>query len=65
LDKHCGSAKDATFFTAWDNATVGNFLFSGGVLATAYTAGDTYAIPSGSLTASLRLSGLIWRRLDS
>lgn len=49
-------SQDATHFTAWDNATTGNFLFSGTITANAYTAGDTYTITSGSLTATLTLA---------
>jgi hypothetical protein len=49
-------SQDATFFTAWDNSSAGNFLFSGSIVGNAYTAGDTYTIPSGSLTASLTLA---------
>ena len=49
-------SEDATFFTAWDAATAGNFLFSGAITGNAYTAGDTFTIPSGSLTASLTLA---------
>jgi hypothetical protein len=49
-------SQDATFFTAWDNASAGNFLFSGTISGNAYTAGDTYVIPSGSLTASLTIA---------
>ncbi len=44
------------FFTAWDASTSGNFLFSGSVTANPYTAGDTFTITSGSLTASLTLA---------
>ena len=46
-------SEDATFFTAWDDLTAGNFLFSGTITGNAYSAGDTYTIVSGSLTASL------------
>ena len=46
-------SQDATFFTTWDNASTGNFLFSGTIIGDAYTAGDTFTIPAGSLTASL------------
>jgi hypothetical protein len=46
-------SEDATHFTAWDNLTAGNFLFSGTITGNPYTAGDTYTIASGSLTASL------------
>jgi hypothetical protein len=49
-------SQDATFFSAWDNASTGNFLFSGSISGNAYTAGDTYVIPSGSLTVSLTLA---------
>lgn len=49
-------SQDATHFTAWDNLTAGNFLFSGTITANAYSAGDTYTIASGSLTASLTLA---------
>jgi phage gp29-like protein len=46
-------SEDATFFTAWDDLTAGNFLFSGTITGNAYSAGDTYTIVSGSLSASL------------
>lgn len=49
-------SEDATFFTAWDSATTGNFLFSGTITGNAYTAGDSYVIPSGSLTVSLTIA---------
>jgi len=49
-------SQDATFFTAWDSASAGNFLFSGSISGNAYTAGDTYVIPSGSLTVSLTIA---------
>lgn len=49
-------SQDATFFTAWDNVSAGNFLFSGTMTGNAYTAGDTFTIPSGSLTASLTVA---------
>lgn len=49
-------SQDATHFSAWDNLTAGNFLFSGTITANAYSAGDTYTIASGSLTASLTLA---------
>lgn len=49
-------SQDATFFSAWDNASAGNFLFSGSITGNAYTAGDTYVIPSGSLTVSLTIA---------
>jgi hypothetical protein len=49
-------SQDATYFTAWDNISAGNFLFSGTITGNAYIAGDTYTIPSGSLTASLTVA---------
>lgn len=49
-------SQDATHFTAWDNISAGNFLFSGTITANAYTAGDTFTISSGSLTVSLTLA---------
>ena len=49
-------SEDATFFSVWDNLTAGNFLFSGTISGNAYTAGDTYLIDSGSLTASLTIA---------
>jgi hypothetical protein len=49
-------SQDATHFTVWDNLTAGNFLFSGAVVAGAYTAGDTYTITAGNLNASLTVA---------
>jgi hypothetical protein len=49
-------SQDATYFTAWDSLTTGNFLFSGTITGNPYTAGDTYTIPSGSLTVSLTVA---------
>ena len=49
-------SQDATHFTAWDNATTGNFLFSGTITGNAYEAGDTYTIASGNLSASLTVA---------
>jgi len=49
-------SQDATHFTAWDNETAGNFLFSGTIIGNAYTAGDTYTISSGGLTVSLTVA---------
>jgi uncharacterized membrane protein YgdD (TMEM256/DUF423 family) len=49
-------SQDATFFSAWDNVSAGNFLFSGTVTANAYTAGDTFTISSGALTVSLTVA---------
>ena len=49
-------SEDANHFTAWDNVSAGNFLFSGQIQANPYDAGDTYTILSGNLTASLTLA---------
>jgi hypothetical protein len=49
-------SQDATHFTAWDNVSAGNFLFSGTITANAYTAGDTFTISSGALTVSLTVA---------
>jgi hypothetical protein len=49
-------SQDATHFTAWDNISAGNFLFSGTITGNAYTAGDTYTISSGNLSASLTVA---------
>lgn len=49
-------SQDATYFTVWDSLTTGNFLFSGTITGNPYTAGDTYTIPSGSLTVSLTVA---------
>jgi len=49
-------SQTATFFTAWDAATAGNFLFSGSITGNPYTAGDTFTIASGALTVSLTLA---------
>jgi hypothetical protein len=49
-------SQDATHFTAWDNLTTGNFLFSGTITGNSYTAGDTYTISSGGLTVSLTVA---------
>jgi hypothetical protein len=49
-------SQDATHFSLWDNSAGGNFLGSGTITANAYTAGDTYTIPSGQLTLSLTVA---------
>jgi len=49
-------SQDATHFTAHDNVSAGNFLFSGTITGNAYTAGDTYTITSGNLSASLTVA---------
>lgn len=49
-------SQDATHFSLWDASSSGNFLGSGTITANAYTAGDTYTIPSGQLTLSLTVA---------
>jgi hypothetical protein len=49
-------SQDATFFSVFDSATAGNFLFSGVISGNPYTAGDTYTIEAGSLTATLSIA---------
>lgn len=49
-------SQDATHFTAHDSVSAGNFLFSGTITGNAYTAGDTYTISSGNLSASLTVA---------
>lgn len=49
-------SQDATHFTLWDDPTAGNFLGSGTITANAYTAGDTYTIPTGDLDLSLTIA---------
>ena len=49
-------SEDATYFSLWDDLTAGNFLASGTITANAYTAGDDYVCPSGSLTLSLTVA---------
>jgi len=49
-------SEDATHFSAWDNLTAGNFLFSGTITGNPYTAGDTYTIASGALNVSLTIA---------
>jgi hypothetical protein len=49
-------SQDATHFTLWDASTAGNFIGSGTITANAYTAGDTFTIPSGDLTLSLTVA---------
>lgn len=49
-------SQDATHFSLWDAATSGNFLGSGTITANAYTAGDTYTIPSGDLDITLTIA---------
>jgi hypothetical protein len=45
-----------TKFTRWSASTAGTFGFSGTVTANAVTTGDTFTIPSGSMTTSVTLA---------
>lgn len=49
-------SEDYTHFTSWDVSSAGVFGFSGSVTANAVTAGDTFTIPAGSLTASFPIA---------
>lgn len=49
-------SEDATHFSLWDAASAGNYLGSGTITANAYTAGDTYTIPSGDLDITLTIA---------
>jgi hypothetical protein len=49
-------SQDATHFTIWDASTSGNFLLSGTIAGNAYTQGDNYTIPSGSLTVAFTVA---------
>lgn len=49
-------SQDATHFSAWDHVSAGTFLFSGTITANAYTAGDTYTVASGALTATITIA---------
>ncbi len=46
-------SEDATHFSIWDASTAGNFLGSGVITANAYTAGDAYTCPAGSLNVDM------------
>lgn len=49
-------SQDATHWSGWDASTSGNFLGSGVISANAYSSGDTYTIPAGSLTLSFTVA---------
>lgn len=49
-------SQDATHFSLWDASSAGNFLGSGTITANAYTAGDTFTIPTGDLDLSLTIA---------
>jgi hypothetical protein len=50
--------EDFTYFSLWDNSTAGNCLWIGTITANSVTAGDTFTIPSGSLTLTVELESL-------
>lgn len=49
-------SEDFTHFSLWSASTAGNFGGSGTITANAVTSGDTFTIPSGSLTLSLSVA---------
>lgn len=49
-------SQDATHFSAWTASSGGSFLFSGTNVSNPYTAGDTYTVASGALTATLTIA---------
>jgi hypothetical protein len=49
-------SEDFTHFSLWTASTAGTFGGSGTITANAVTAGDTFTIPSGSLTLSLSVA---------
>ncbi len=49
-------SQDATHFSVWDDPTAGNFLWSGVIVANAFTAGDTYTFDIGSFSLALTIA---------
>lgn len=49
-------SQDATHFSLWDHVSAGNFLGSGTITANAYTAGDTFTIPTGDFDLSFTIA---------
>lgn len=47
------TAETYSKFSSWSASTAGTFICSGSVTASAVAIGDTFAIPSGSLTTSM------------
>ena len=45
-----------TFYSVWDSATVGNFLWSGTVTAAAVLAGDTFILAIGNVNLAISLA---------
>lgn len=50
------TSEDYTHFSAWDDQTIGSFLFSGTITANAVTANDTFTIPIGDLDVTLSVA---------
>lgn len=51
-----GASETPTKFSRWTASTAGTFGISGTVTANAITTGDTFTIPSGSMTTSVTLA---------
>lgn len=49
-------SQDATHYSLWDNSSGGNYLGSGLVTASAYTAGDTLTFAVGDIDLSLNVA---------
>ena len=49
-------SQDATHYSLWDDLTAGNFLGSGTITASAYTAGDTLTFAPGDIDLSLNVA---------
>jgi hypothetical protein len=48
--------EDYTHFSLWSASSAGNFGGSGTITANAVVAGDTFTIPTGSITLSLSVA---------
>ena len=46
-------SEDATHYSQWSASTAGTYEMSGVITADAYTAGNTFTIPSGSFTTTV------------
>jgi hypothetical protein len=49
-------SEDCTHFSLWDDLTAGNFVGSGLITASAFTAGDTYEAAIGAFTLSFTVA---------
>ena len=49
-------SQDATHYSLWDDPTAGNYLGSGLITASAYTAGDTLTFAVGDIDLSLNIA---------